>query len=61
MEKEFEDKKNVNMDIVHRLMSLYQKAFFQITIRSVPHHLLFRKATGGIQSALSIKRKPILS
>ena len=26
MEKEFEDKKNVNMDIVHRLMSLYQKS-----------------------------------
>ena len=26
LEKEFEDKKNINMEIVHRLMSLYQKS-----------------------------------
>ena len=26
IEKEFEDKKNINMEIVHRLMSLYQKS-----------------------------------
>lgn len=61
IEKEFEDKKNINMEIVHRLMSLYQKSVEYYSAINSPQFKIYTdkiKELMGTQKINELINKP---